>query len=358
MTFCNGSKGIAVVRRSLSLYQIQRYQKPVPFILTSSESTAARPNKIKIPPNLKIDPKALNSDHSPFKKPTRILQRDESDNEEDVDDSEEDADESDEESEVDDVECEEDEPEDIFFVSPQPVYVVPLPERLSVNIVDKSDFSTVVGSCTLPTVLFGQDPIRVDIMKRVVVYQRNKKRGKRKSKTKTISEKSGSGRKVRKQKGTGMARAGHSRPTHWRGGAKAHGPKGSIQDYTTKLNKHVRKLGLVHALSQKLKEGNVIVVNDFMIESHKTKALFQSLQPALPNEDKSSLLIVDWADEDEDGVLGRLPVRLIVASGNIPRVKVLSQSFLNVYDLLKHDKLAITQSAIEALEGRLDGVTY
>lgn len=357
MASYSGSKGIVAVRRSLAMCQIQRYHKPVPTILTSSKSTVAQTDKVKLPPNLKIDPKALNSKFSPFKKAQKILQKDEAENEDDLD-------ENDEESEIEeghyedtDIEDEEDNGE-IFLEYPKLTYAVPLPERLNVNVVGRSDFSTVVGSCTLPAMLFGQDPIRVDIMKRVVVYQRNKKRGKRTAKTKTISEVSGSGRKVRNQKGSGMARAGHSRPAHWRGGAKAHGPKGIIQDYTTKLNKHIRKLGLVNALSQKLKEGNLIVVDDMMIESHKTNALSRLLQPILPDTEKSSLLMVDWVDKDKDGVMGNLPIHLIVASGNIPRVKVLSQGYVNVYDLLKHEKCAITLSAIKALEERLDGVTY
>jgi hypothetical protein len=83
----------------------------------------------------------------------------------------------------------------------------------------------VVGTVQLPPDIFGKNPIRTDLIHRVVVYQRNKKRGKRNggARTKTISEVRGSGKKMRQQKGTGMARCGHKRPPHWRGGAKAHG---------------------------------------------------------------------------------------------------------------------------------------
>ena len=86
---------------------------------------------------------------------------------------------------------------------------------------------------------------------------------------------------MRQQKGLGMTRAGHkhpAHPAHWRGGAKAHAPKGWIQNYETKLNKKVRKLGLKHALSQKLLEGNLTVLNDLQtLESHKTKTLISQL---------------------------------------------------------------------------------
>jgi hypothetical protein len=96
------------------------------------------------------------------------------------------------------------------------------------TILNKTNGSTnnnIVGSIQLPSDIFGKYPIRTDIIHRVVVYQRNKKRGKRNggARTKTISEVSGSGKKMRQQKGTGMARCGHKRPPHWRGGAKAHG---------------------------------------------------------------------------------------------------------------------------------------
>jgi large subunit ribosomal protein L4 len=101
--------------------------------------------------------------------------------------------------------------------------------------------------------IFGHDVIRLDLLQRTVEYQRNQKRGQRTAKTKTIGEVRGSTKTVRQQKGTGQAQAGHSRPAHWRGSAKAHGSKGKSQDYSNcnLLNKHVRKLTLTHALSQK-----------------------------------------------------------------------------------------------------------
>ena len=111
---------------------------------------------------------------------------------------------------------------------PEPLKAIPLPERLHVDIHQfncaDEDGNTKVGTIHLSRDVFGCDPIRTDILQRVVQYQRNKKRGKRyPAYTKTISEVSGSGKKMRAQKGSGNARCGHKRPPHWRGGAKAHG---------------------------------------------------------------------------------------------------------------------------------------
>jgi len=132
-----------------------------------------------------------------------------------------------------------DEPEeesyDLSTLSPtlQPQLSLPLPQRLQVNIhqfhnpfseEEDNSANNIVGTIHLDEDVFGCSPIRTDILHRVVVYQRNKKRGKRyAAKTKTISEVRGSGKKMRPQKGTGSARCGHKRPPHWRGGAKAHG---------------------------------------------------------------------------------------------------------------------------------------
>ena len=180
--------------------------------------------------------------------------------------------EDEEEDEEDDEEEDSDEKDILYDITkrPEPVYAIPLPQRLHVPILhfsaspinnstsnndttDTTDITnthnsnsnsnpnkhhaTEAGTIHLQPSIFGQNPIRIDILHKCIIYHRNKRRGKRNAgaRTKTISEVRGSGRKVRKQKGGGVARAGHARPPHWRGGAKAHGPKGDVQDYTTKL---------------------------------------------------------------------------------------------------------------------------
>lgn len=243
--------------------------------------------------------------------------------------------------------------------------VIPLPDRLHVAVYDKMDASHPVGTLYLSEKLFGHDDIRIDLLQRTVQYQRNQKRGKRKAKTKTIGEVSGSGRKVRQQKGSGRARAGHSRPPHWRGGAKAHGPKGSIQDYSNcKLNKHVKRLALTHALSQKLKEQNLILLNDLQLESHKTKPWMDVLEQwNIGGRNGTTCYILDHNEEEEENDdEGNAPhgthlnVNLTVASQNIYKIKVSHQLRANVYDILKHEKLILTVNAVMALEQRLEGL--
>ena len=236
---------------------------------------------------------------------------------------------------------------------------IPLPQRLHVSVIDIKS-AEEVGTFHLSPQTFGCSPVRVDILQRCVVWQRNKKRGRRNpgAITKTINTKRGSGRKVRPQKGGGQARAGHRRPPHWRGGAKAHGPKGKVQDYTTKLNKKVRKMGVRHALSQKLLEGNLIVTSDLASPSHKTRVLNEMLDRFDVGKGADSALFIDDAKpedaEDESTVYGGVDVNLRVASGNIQRIKVLNQMACNVYDMLKYKKLFLSLSAVASLEQRLE----
>ena len=253
--------------------------------------------------------------------------------------------------------------------------VQPLPFRLQVPIHD-CKAEEEVGSVWLEPSVFGVEDIRVDLIAQNVNYIRNKIRGVRKAKSKTISEKSGSGRKVRNQKGGGVARAGHSRPAHWRGGAKAHGPKNTKDYGNTKLNKRVKALAMRSMLSQKLKEGNLVVVNHFHLDSHKTRPWASILEnhfgvgkalkkTRLRNnsdlEQTTSALILDHylepeekssdsSDDDYHASYHGVPINLWVASSNIPRVMVRNHRFLNVYDCLKNEKLIVTLSALEQIE--------
>lgn len=362
--------------------------------LSTKPSTRAT-TVVELPPNLKFDPRAKSSpfyglervgeDEKRQKSQTAAASAsavNEANDDDDVDGNEQikanTMDDSDEL--IDDYDDDYEESDQILYdlsTKPPLPRATPLPARLHIPIHDLSTASTL-GSIHLSAHTFGCDPIRVDILHRCVVYQRNKRRGKRNAgaRTKTIHEVSGSGRKVRNQKGGGVARAGHSRPAHWRGGAKAHGPKGSVQDYTTKLNKKVRKMGVRHALSQKLLEGNLIVMGDLNAKSHKTKELEEALgRFGIAGKKGSTALIVDDAREGEDAtkdyddtgddgsssddaagaaVYGGLNVNLKVASGNLFKVKVMNQLGTNVYDLLKHEKLVLSLSAVKALEERLE----
>lgn len=251
--------------------------------------------------------------------------------------------------------------EELYMQAPEILYAKPLPERLNVEVhtLFAPEHSTLTGTLHLDASVFGCDPIRVDFLKRAVNYYRARKRGRRKAKTKTISEVSGSGKKVRQQKGTGRARAGHSRPPHWRGGAKAHGPK-NITDYgKTKLNKKVRTAATRHVLSQKLKENNLLVLSQLHeLPTHKTGQLVRLLNPWDIGGIKgaSALLLDHYYPAEEDGMpngFEGVPANLHVASRNIPRFNVANTDAANVWEILKYEKLILTLAAIEHLEKRL-----
>jgi large subunit ribosomal protein L4 len=346
---------------------------------SSVASSKKKHNIVELPPNLKFDPRATSS---PFYGADEVVQtsrRKQSLGQEtaataatdDDDATAKEIDDDDEEySGVDDDDYDDEAEEErvLYDLSTKADVprAIPLPQRLHVPIMDFKS-GEEVGTFHLSNKTFGCDPVRVDILQRVVVWQRNKKRGKRNAgaRTKTISEVSGSGKKVRNQKGGGVARAGHSRPAHWRGGAKAHGPKGNIQDYTTKLNKKVRRMGMRHALSQKLLEGNLIITNDMAATTHKTKVLDEMLNRFnVSGKYGVTALMVDDAqanteegsseDNNEAFVYGGVNVNLKVASGNLHKVKVQNQIACNVYDMLKYKKLFLSLDAVRALEARLE----
>jgi large subunit ribosomal protein L4 len=334
-------------------------------------------DRLVLPPNLKIDPKS-----SFAANPVELLNQDDEEEDDDDDDIDDDTSLSSkvDDDDIDDSELnEEDDDDDDFeypmrLVIPQVQYAVPLPERLNVTVhtlfASPHSNDNETGTLYLNESVFGHDPIRIDLLKRAVDYYRAKKRGRRKAVTKTISEVSGSGRKRRQQKGTGQARMGHSRPAHHRGGAKAHGPK-NVTDYgNTKLNKKVRKQALCHALSQKLLEGNLVVVNSlFELPTHKTKELARILAPwGIGGRSGTTALILDsyyvnkTTNEDNEtdahqqqqpASFKGVPVNVVVAAANLRNVKVGNDHEGSVYDILKHEKLVMTLAALQQLEQRL-----
>jgi large subunit ribosomal protein L4 len=155
--------------------------------------------------------------------------------------------------------------------------------------------------------------------------------------TKTRVEVSGGGAKPWRQKGTGRARAGSRTSPVWRGGGVVFGPK--PRDYSFKLNKKVKKLGLSMAMSARLQENNLIVLNDFNMEAIKTKD-FVGVMKALNVE--NGLIVID-GDADN----------LKRSSRNVNGFKVLPSEGLNVYDILLHKKLVLVKPVIESLEKRL-----
>lgn len=195
---------------------------------------------------------------------------------------------------------------------------------------------TSAGSAELPDELFGAKP-RADIMARVVHWQLSKRRAGTHS-TKGLNDVAGTTKKPYRQKGTGNARQGSLRAPQFRGGGVVHGPVPHSHAYS--LNKKVRRLGLISALSQKLAEGKLVVI-DITGGTTKTGELAKKLKAL----GWHSALIVDRA-VDQD---------FLRSSRNIPGVDVLPTIGANVYDILRHDVLAITAAGIDGLKERLNG---
>lgn len=155
--------------------------------------------------------------------------------------------------------------------------------------------------------------------------------------TKTRVEVSGSGVKPWRQKGTGRARAGSRRSPLWRGGGVIFGPK--PRDYSFKLNRKVKKQALAMAMSARFQEGNLIILDDFTMETIKTKD-FVNVMNVLNVE--NCLIVADGGTEN-----------LHKSARNVNGFKVLPTDGLNVYDILLHKKLVLVQPVIENLEKRL-----
>lgn len=206
---------------------------------------------------------------------------------------------------------------------------------MKVAIVDMTNKKT--GDVELPKAIFGA-PVREDLMARMVNWQRDKARTGN-HKTKTISEVAGRSQKPWAQKGTGRARAGTLKRTQDRGGGIVFGPV--VRSHATDLPKKVRAAALKSAFSVKAKDKKVVVLNEAKAKSHKTKDMAEALKKmGLEN----ALVIYDG--EQLDANFSR-------AVNNIPHIDVLPQKGANVKDILAHDTLVLTQSAIKELEERL-----
>lgn len=192
------------------------------------------------------------------------------------------------------------------------------------------------GTVELPDEYFGATP-RSDIMARVVHWQQAKRRAGT-HRTKGMGEVSGTTKKPYKQKGTGNARQGSLRAPQFRTGGRVHGPV--VRDHGYDLPKKVRRLGLISALSQKHADGKLVVI-DTAAADGKTKVLAAKFKAL----GWKSALIVDGAI---DAVFER-------AARNIVGIDVLPTVGANVYDILRHDVLAITTAGIAGLKARLDG---
>lgn len=192
------------------------------------------------------------------------------------------------------------------------------------------------GSVDLDEAIFGA-AVRGDLMTRYVNWQLAKRRAGTHA-TKGRSEVSGGGKKPFKQKGTGSARQGTSRSPKHRGGGIVFGPH--PRSYEHKLPKKVRKLALKSALSSKQAQGKLVVIDTADMKGPKTADLAKKLEKL----GWGSALIIDGAEVN---------VNFARAASNLIGIDVLPTVGANVYDILRHDTLVLTQDAVEKLQERL-----
>lgn len=194
-----------------------------------------------------------------------------------------------------------------------------------------------VGEISLNEDIFAVEFIRDDIIKQVIDWQRAKAMSGN-HKTKTVSEVSGTTKKPFKQKGTGNARQGSLRSVQMRGGGVAHGPR--VRSHATKLPKKVRKLGLIHALSEKFAEGKLLVIDSLKLDKPKTSALVNILSKF----QGKSFFVIDGNEVD---------INFSLAAKNIYNAVIVPQIGANVYDIIRHEYVLLSQEAVSVLEERL-----
>ena len=190
-----------------------------------------------------------------------------------------------------------------------------------------------VSETELNDEVFGITPNEGVMHAAVVNYLANQRQGTQSTLTRT--EVSGGGRKPWRQKGTGHARQGSTRAPQWTHGGIALGPK--PRDYSYSLNKKVKRLAMKSALSTKVLDNNMIVLDALELGSYKTKTVVEMLK-ALGVEGKA-LIVTAEADN-----------KVIKSAANIPGVKTAAVNTLNVYDILNYDKFIVVKNAVGKIE--------
>jgi large subunit ribosomal protein L4 len=206
--------------------------------------------------------------------------------------------------------------------------------KVSVYNLDKQQ----VGDFELSDAVFGvevNEALIYDVLKAQLASRRAGS-----AKTKPRAEVSGSTRKLYRQKGTGAARHGGIRASHYVGGGKAHGPQ--PRDYGYRPPRKMRQGALASALSLKLKQGQLLVVDTFELSEIKTKKLASILRAL--NAEKS--LIVDAVDNEN----------LKISARNMTQTQFLPPEGVNLYDVLRHENLILTKDAATQLQNRLAGI--
>ena len=180
--------------------------------------------------------------------------------------------------------------------------------------------------------IFGVEINETIVHKAVVTYLANNRQGTQSALTR--SEVSGGGKKPWRQKGTGHARQGSTRSPQWTGGGVVFAPK--PRDYSNKMNKREKQIALFSALTSKVNDGKLIVVDKFELEAPKTSAFVKVLENLKANK---ALIVTNEKNDN-----------LVLSARNIADVKTEAREAINVYDILKYDSLVMTVDAVKAIE--------
>ena len=189
-----------------------------------------------------------------------------------------------------------------------------------------------VGTIELNDAIFGIEANQHVMHLAVVQYLANQRQGTQSAKTR--AEVRGGGRKPWRQKGTGRARQGSTRSPQWTGGGVVFAPK--PRNYSFKLNKKVKRLALQSALSTKVAENKIIVLDDLTLNEIKTKEMVKVLNNI---KCEKALIVMNGSNKN-----------VILSTRNIPNVKTASVNTINVYDLLKYHTLVVTKEAVAKIE--------
>ncbi|WP_071458950.1 50S ribosomal protein L4 [Bacillus massilinigeriensis] len=190
-----------------------------------------------------------------------------------------------------------------------------------------------VGEIELNDSVFGIEPNNHVLFEAVIMQRASLRQGTHKVKNR--SEVAGGGRKPWRQKGTGRARQGSIRSPQWRGGGTVFGPQ--PRSYSFKMPKKVRRLAIKSALSSKVHEENIIVLENLAFETPKTKEFANVLKGL--NVDKKALIVTAGTEEN-----------VALSARNIPGITFVPADGINVLDVLNHDKLIMTKAAVEKVE--------
>ena len=191
---------------------------------------------------------------------------------------------------------------------------------------------TEVGSIELNDAVFGVEVNEHLVHMAVVNQLANNRQGTQSAKTR--SEVSGGGRKPWRQKGTGHARQGSTRAPQWTGGGIVFAPK--PRDYSFKMNKKEKRIALLSALSSKVAESKIVVLDEFKLDEIKTKKFVEVMNNL---KVENALVVLEGENKN-----------VVLSGRNIPSVKVTATNEINTYDVLKYTTLVVTKAAVEKLE--------